>query len=435
MTNIYTTQSKATTLTGFLTGITGLAGLSADDFLYKNTGAGPAQYYYLNNLTATAPSNTDTFWTNIYFMIYQCNATIEGLTTSSTLTPAVKQQLMGEAKFMRAFGYFYLVNFYGNVPLVLTTDYTVNATVVRSSTDQVYTQIIADLKDADKLLSSNYLGASLLTTTPERVRPTKWAAEALLARTYLYTKDWPDAVTQSTAVIANVNLFSLVNLDDVFLKNSNEAIWQLQPVGQGANTNDGVLFVIPSTGLNQVQSISLSNGVLNSFEPNDDRKTHWVGSVTVSGTTYFFPYKYKKTLDPNIVSVANMTEYEMVLRLGEQFLIRAEAEANGAAGGLSAAISDLNIIRARAGLGNYAGSTTDQTAVLNAIYHERRVELFSEWGHRWLDLKRTGMLDAVMGAGGACAAKGGTWNTNQQLYPIPLSELQANPKLVQNPGY
>jgi hypothetical protein len=150
--------------------------------------------------------------------------------------------------------------------------------------------------------------------------------------------------------------------------------------------------------------------------------------VIAGGVTYYYPFKYK------IDSLgAPVSEYEMVLRLGEQYLIRAEAEANGT-GGTGAAISDLNVIRNRAGLPNYSGAS-DPTSVSNAIYHERQVELFTEWGHRWLDLKRTGMVDTVMGTGGACAAKGGTWNTNWQWYPISLYELQHDPNLQQNSGY
>jgi len=128
-----------------------------------------------------------------------------------------------------------------------------------------------------------------------------------------------------------------------------------------------------------------------------------------------------------------VTEYEMVMRLGEQYLIRAEAEANGAGGGFGSAVNDLNTIRNRAGLPNTAAT---QSTILTAIQHERQVELFTEYGHSWLDLKRTGNINMVMGnPGNACAMKGGTWNTDWQWYPIPLSELQSNPNLTQNTGY
>jgi hypothetical protein len=116
--------------------------------------------------------------------------------------------------------------------------------------------------------------------------------------------------------------------------------------------------------------------------------------------------------------------------LAEQYLIRAEAEANGANGGTTAAINDLNVIRIRAGLSDYAG-IADQDSVLNAIYHERQIELFGEWGHRWLDLKRIGQAHKILNT----IPYKQPWNDNQLLYPITFSELTTDPNLTQNPGY
>ncbi len=95
---------------------------------------------------------------------------------------------MGEARFFRAFCYFYLVNLFGDVPLATTTDSTINARLPRIPSDEVYQQIITDLKEAESLLSTEYLDANLKSYggLPERVRPTKWAASAMLARVYLY---------------------------------------------------------------------------------------------------------------------------------------------------------------------------------------------------------------------------------------------------------
>jgi hypothetical protein len=89
------------------------------------------------------------------------------------------------------------------------------------------------------------------------------------------------------------------------------------------------------------------------------------------------------------------------------------------------------MIRARAGLPNTTAS--DQNSLLTAILQERRVELFTEWGHRWLDLKRTNLIDQVMSS--AAIQKGGTWNSNKALFPIPKSEILLDPQLEQNPGF
>jgi hypothetical protein len=125
------------------------------------------------------------------------------------------------------------------------------------------------------------------------------------------------------------------------------------------------------------------------------------------------------------------TEYYMVLRLAEQYLIRAEAEANGAGGGTAAAIADLNVIRGRAGLPALSPSLTP-AQVITAVAHERQTELFAEWGHRWLDLKRTGQAGAVLSV---IPLKQPWLGAYQLLYPIPFTETQDDPNLVQNPGY
>jgi hypothetical protein len=120
------------------------------------------------------------------------------------------------------------------------------------------------------------------------------------------------------------------------------------------------------------------------------------------------------------------TEYLMVLRLAEQFLIRAEARAHQK--NLADAISDLNIIRHRAGLPDLSSSLV-QADVLAAVEKEKRIEFFAEFGHRWFDLKRTGRVDAVL------APIKPLWTSTAAFYPLPFSELQKDPNLTQNPGY
>lgn len=405
-----------------------LTGLSSDELALYDLNNADLLPYYSNDLNA---SIVGAFWSQIYPVIFVANSAIEGLDKSTLLTPAVKQQLLGEAKFMRAFCYFHLVNLYGDVPLVLSTDHKVNSSLARASKNDVYQQIITDLKEAQNLLSSNYLNGSLqiYAGALEKVRPTKWAATALLARTYLYTGAWSNAESEATSVINNTS-YSLDTLNGVFLKNSKEAIWQLQPVRNTSfsNTQEGVLFVLPSTGPNTDFPVFLSNSIVNSFELNDKRRAKWIDSVTVtiSGapTKFYYPFKYK---------IGNITmpvsEYSMVLRLAEQYLIRAEARAQQ--NNLSGALADVNTIRTRAGLPNL--NINNQASLLAAIAQERKVELFTEWGHRWFDLKRTNTTDAVMNI--VTPTKGGTWASTDQLYPIPRGELNKAYNLIQNPGY
>lgn len=422
ITSIYDKMvTGSTLLSGGQSSISYLCGLSADEL--KNYSTDPIKSsFYANSLNA---SNFNNFWAELYQYIYQSNAAIEGLTASATINPSLKGQLIGEAKFVRAFLHFYAVNLFGDVPLVTTTDYRINNAIIRTSKAQVYKQIIADLKDAQNRLSDNYLAPTGAVTT-ERVRPNKGAATALLARIYLSIGDWVNAEMQASIVIANSSSYGLSNLNNVFLKNSAETIWQLQPVFPGINTWDAYYFVLISPPGTGNYFVSLSTNLMNAFEPGDGRVTKWTNSLTSGGQTYYYPYKYKI----GTYNTANLvTEYTMVLRLAEQYLIRSEAKVQQ--GNLSGATSDLNTIRNRAGLPNSTAAT--QADLLTAILHERQVELFTEWGHRWLDLKRTNTIDAVMN--NVSQQKGGMWNTNQQLYPIPALEILKNPNLTQNPGY
>lgn len=438
VTGIYASISDVSQVPGF-TGsmsLSLLTGLSSDELtLYSGVTDTRLLSYYKNALMSTSSQNYGSeLWNGsggpgLYNYIFRCNAAIKGLSSSNSLTPAVKQQLLGEAKFMRAFFYFYLVNLFGDVPLALTTDPAININLARTSQNEVYQQIVIDLKDAQELLSPVYLNGTLISYVgiPERIRPTKWAAMALLARVYLYINDWINAEAQASLVISNISFFSLDSLQGVFLKNSKEAIWQLQPVKANRNTEDAFSFILPSTGPTvsaNLNPVYLSSQLLNSFEKNDQRKINWINSALASGVSYYYPYKYKAT-----AITGSVTEYLMILRLAEQFLIRAEAriQQNNIVG----AQSDLNNIRIRAGLQNTTAN--DKSSLIDAILRERQVELFTELGHRWFDLKRTGLVNTIMSS--VTPTKGGVWNSEWQLYPVPFDDIQRNTRLVQNPGY
>lgn len=350
--------------------------------------------------------------------INMANAILQGLSGSASVSAGMKNRLQGEAEFIRALTYFYLVNLFGDVPLVTGTDYTVNAAIPRIPVAIVYAKIVADLRDAQTLLSEQYTGSE--TLPGDRIYPNKAAATALLARVYLYLGDWADAETQAGAVIADEGLYGLEpELDKVFLSTSREAIWQLQPVSKYLNTAEGNIF-IPAASPTAAPVYVLNYPLFQAFDSGDLRRIHWIGTKTVLGTVYAYPFKYK-------VSSGGLpyTEYNMVLRLAEQYLIRAEARVRQ--GNISNAAADLNKIRGRAGLG--PTPAMDPDSLLSAIYRERQTEFFAEWGHRWLDLKRTGQLNTTLGAVKPY------WKASDTLYPIPFSELQLNPQLTQNPGY
>jgi hypothetical protein len=400
------------------TQITRLGGLSSDELVNFSTSVNDATVF--QNALDPGNSNVLILWRDTYGYIYQANAVIEGLINSTGVTSGTKNQLTGEAKFIRALCHFYLVNFFGDVPYITTTDYRANTTVSRTPKAQVYQQIIADLKDAQSLLNDAYVKSdnTVYTISAERIRPNKWAATSLLARVYLYVGDWMNAETQASAIINNSTVYNLTgDLNSVFLKNSNEAIWQLMPVTTGINTPEGSAFILATAPT----STAISDQLLNSFEAGDNRKSKWINSISVGTQTYYYPYKYK------VKTGALVTEYYMVFRLAEQILIRSEARARQ--NNILGAISDLNLIRLRAGLSGSINTLT-QAQTLTAIDQERRVELFLELGNRWLDLKRTNNADAILGP-----LKSPNWQSTDVLYPIPLAQLQNDPNMTQNAGY
>jgi hypothetical protein len=147
-----------------------------------------------------------------------------------------------------------------------------------------------------------------------------------------------------------------------------------------------------------------------------------VRDVTLDGVNASESFKYENSDNDDAVA-SGRTEAPTVIRLAEMYLLRAEA--NAALGNAAAALADINVIRNRAGLPALATGIN-----LNlAIEHERRIELFCERGDRWLSLKRTGRINAVLGA-----AKP-TWQSFAQLFPIPQTAIDANPNLTQNQGY
>lgn len=425
LTGIYGKMSE--NATGFAQGRQSIgisAGLSADELkTYASVGV------YHNTLYLNSRDVNVTFiWRDLYKYIYVANAALEGIANSPAVTDNVRNQLNGEAKFIRAFMHFYLVNLFGDVPLIMTTNYETNLLAGRTPMAEVYNQVIKDLEDARTLLPNDFV-TPLGAVTNERVRPNSVAAAALLARVYLYLKDYVKAEALATEVIDNSNYSLLATLNNVFLMNSQEALWQIPPVGNSVNTQEGnALFKTSSP--NTLEPVSLSTTLVNAFEAGDNRKTSWVDSITVAAVKYYFPKKYKVK---GGTSGTPVSEYFMMMRYAEQFLIRAEARAKqGKLVGANSAESDINAIRSRAGLLPTAAAT--EMELLAAIEQERRIELFTEWGHRWLDLGRTNRLDDVMSV--ETPLKGGTWDPNMKLYPIPKLELDKAPNLQpQNPGY
>ncbi len=367
---------------------------------------------FLTNSLDIADSQVAGIWSEWYSNIYAANSIIEGVEASTSLAATTKQQAKGEAYFVRALCHYNLINTFGSIPVITSTARVENQQKPQASSDAVYQQIMADLKQSIAMLPASYA-----VSGNERTRANQLVAKSLLAKVYLYTNDWANAETESYAIISNP-LFSLSSdLSRTFLSTSTEAIFQLDAKATGYVPLTS--FFVPSAGVRP--SYTLTPELSNAFEKtpantDDLRKINWVGMSAGFG----YPAKYKITR-----SGTGVFEYNTIIRLAEIRLVHAEACARQ--NKIALAQDDINAIRGRAGLAN---TTADSEAsLLLAIEQERRVELFCENGIRFFDLKRMGRLDAVL-----TPVKVG-WKSTAANYPIPAQEIANNSSLVQHQGY
>ena len=382
--------------------------LSADEV--STIIASDVQQFYTYTLTPLNSEITN-LWGYPYQSIFQVNSVLNGITNNSALSASFQKQITGEMEVVRALYYFNMVNLFGGVPLVTTTSYAATDRLPRSAATAIYAQVKADLADARKKLTATYPSSG-------HIRPNLYTAVALLAKVNLYQQNWQSAYNEADSVIRLGGYNLEPNLNNVFLDGSVEAIWQLPANGLYSVYTDAANFQPQYQGANP--NFLVTPFLLSAFETGDQRLQDWIGSTSVNNQTLYYPNKYK-----NISPTATPLEDQMILRLGELYLVRAEAAAH--LNNLTQALADVNTIRARAGLG--AVNATSQTAALSAVMHERQVELCCEWGNRWYDLKRTGTAATVLGS-----EKTG-FTANAELYPLPQTQIQLDNNLTQNPGY
>jgi hypothetical protein len=403
--DIYYTLTSSGFANGGSFSVSLVTSFSSDEQVYYSTRSA-AEYLQVNNNAL----RSDNFilarlWSGLYSVIYKANAVIEGLTTSG-VSPGLKNRLTGEAKFIRAFCHFYLVNLWGDVPLILSTDYKANNVIGRTVSNEVYDQIIQDLKGAQELLPGDYTDSN-----NERVRATSWAATAFLSRVYLYRAEWQLAETEADKIISNSSMFFLEpDLDKVFRKTSPEAILQLWSDNYPQDRNSfSVSASGPSLG-------ALRTDYVMSFEPGDQRWAVWGRTRVLNNVSHLYTLKYRDFSYPPL-------DYTTILRLAEQYLIRAEARIQQDK--LAEAAADINEIRKRAGLAKTSSAT--KTELMNDVMNERKAELFTEWGHRWFDLKRWGLAEQIL------LPLKPEWNNSDVLFPIPEPQIISNPSITQNP--
>jgi len=411
LTEIYSKIRDYGMLSGSSNGLSYILGMYTDELEFYDNTNNEAFSFYSNTILA----NNDVvkrYWNNAYNQIYAANAVYNGVEQSTNLSPADRNQLKGEALFIRALLHFYLSNLFGSIPYVTTTDYQANSRTGKVSKAEVYQKAKQDLTASLNLLTEKYL-------LDNRTRANAFTVHALMARIALYEGSWIEAETHASAVIAYTSLYGFDNaFDQTFLKTSGSTIFQFSPERDNFNTLEAITFSFesgPPTGA------ALRESFVQSFESGDLRASQWIRTVQNNTGRWYHSYKYKA-----IAESAGQTEFPKLFRLSEMYLIRSEANARQDKS--DPAAEDLNAVRAQSGLPktNAAGTS----ALLEAILQERKFEFFSESGHRFFDLLRFNRTDAVLGT-----IKPG-WDSKDKLFPIPEAELKLNPNIQpQNTGY
>lgn len=383
----------------------------------------------LDAVTYTSTSGEiEQMWGHWYKSIGRASQAIEYTVNYAMTDETYRNRLIGEAKFLRALNYFFLVRGWGDVP-IQAQDLT-----VRAPKAEVYAYIEQDLKDAMASLPVRYDAANI-------GRATKGAAQGLLSKVYLYQGKWQEAYDNANEVITSSEYgYDLMpdyrDIWKVTGENKEESLFEFQARGEA-----------PAHGIQQYSETQGARGetgwgwgfntpsedLLEAFEAEGDdirkeatiifrNSTLYDGRVI--GNTENPMYNMKAYSSANLAS-ADGDKNIRYLRLGEIYLIRAEAA--NELGNTTQALADLNKVRNRVKLADV--TTTNQDELRKAIWHERRLELAFEHD-RWFDLNRTGEAEAVMKAVGKPYVKG-----KHELFPIPNQQLIEIPDLGQNPGW
>lgn len=352
------------------------------------------------------------YWASAYQKIYMANAIIEGMEKSVLIPEIYKNRIKGEALFIRSTLFFYLQQIYGDLPMPISTDYNINKTLPKTNSDKALNMIESDLKMAISLVSNDYRNT-------ERIFPNRKAVEMMLAKVYMAQNSpakWNEAEVLLKGIIQSP-LYAFQNdLTKVFTKSGTHILWQLKPKNSGDAVKEASVYYFVNAA---PTSFALSQDLVNSFSAGDLRKQNWMALVSVGGNTWYRAEKYKNRS-------ANTTEYSVVFRLEEVYLLLAEALTEQDK--LMEALPYLNKTRQRAGL----SAITDPVSkndMLNEILLENRKEFFTEFGHRFFDLKRLNRLQTL-------SPLKPNWKDHHKVWPLPQKELLLNPHLnPQNTGY
>lgn len=356
-------------------------------------------------------------WDNLYLTISRANYAIKYVPTVFEEETEFGQQLVAQARALRALSYFYAVRLWGDVPLILEPFESVEQDIFTARTDKevVLDQIETDLIFASENARASYGGER------DRILITKGGADALLAQLYMWRKDYPNAISSAEKVMDN-SLYSLVSIGDwsrIFTQGySNESIFEIG-YNEVQTNSLRVLYALGSDS-----NFFPSQEFRDSFEDGDLRQDliYDVAEAQPRKIWKFFGEGFSdESPEPSSNNI-------VLIRLADIVLLKAEAHAH--LGENAEAITLLNSIRSRAGL-----AVLDENQAINlygdiesAILHERSIELSFE-GHRWFDLVRTGKAFEVMGP------INGLSDEANLVWPLHQDALNRNPNLAQNPFY
>lgn len=414
-------------------------------------------------------------WQEPFKTIFRANAILENVNADNVPDAATRNGFIGQAHFMRGFAYWYLVNLYGNVPLVTNTAQSeADFFPAQASQAEVWAQIEADFSAAASELPVTWDGGDL-------GRPTSGSASAFLGKSQLYQGKWAEAEGSFTKVVSG-GQYSLLPADRYMEnftesnENNEESVYELQFVGQ-ASFAWGV--DIPGTGnmgnfhidyappeKSPDQSHYINSWVKDLFEANGetirrdatiaydypgstgyggvDFATDFAGEIALATSEGMEPIYSRKYAGMDIgvrddvdFLGTNVGNNWRIIRYADVLLMHAEAL--NEQGRSDEAAGFVNMIRERAQV-DPIDASLGQDAMRQAIIDERVLELSGE-SHRFFDLVRWGLADDYMGATSLHgdhpkSLSGGVFQNNKHEYIwIPVSELSANENLNQNPGY
>lgn len=383
-----------------------------DNIADENAGAAGGVNYQIEVFTETpANANLESAWLSLYRLIYRTNLVLQSV-DNVQMSETQQNNIIGQASFLRGLAYFNLVRLWGNVPIITKVKTVEEAREnMRADKTKVYEQIIADLNNAKKLPAS--------WSDAERGRATSYAAQALLAKVYLYQKSYDKVIAELQPLISEIESqenIGLVPTPETFpnnLKTSKDVLFAVQylkgGVGESVHQNNRYRNNDNSNVITLEQS---------QFESDEDNRKALL-KPTGSGQR---PGKF------NAPATNNETSSDFpVIRCAEVMLIYAEALNEQSSAPTAKALKALNAVRVNAGLPEKELSDYPTKELFrNAVYKERRLELALECD-RWFDIVSTGQFTTIFPG----------VETHRQLYPVPMAEIENvnNKEGWQNEGY